>query len=89
MEIQFKQKLSFRTQMALVEIIGQVRDSLHDAGETEAKWTGEFVLSYNSDRRYPRLVIGIAGSSFGKWFTFDNDLGVVVGDNDLSVMVQG
>lgn len=84
MEIHFKQKLSWRTQVALVELLGLVQDQLRFEGDTTTQWTGEIVLSYNNERRYPRLVI----SAGDRWWTNDPELGLVA-DEDVTVLLRG
>ena len=88
----FKQKLSFRTQMALVKLISDIKEAVALQDEGVSKWTGEFVLSYDDGRRYPRLIIfmdhSVQGVGFGQWWTDDPDQGLTA-DEDLLVLMRG
>jgi len=82
MTAMFKQKLSFRTQMALAQLIADAKEEAIDADpEALNTWNGEFVLWYSDEDRYPRLAIymdhsipakadgSTSGSAFGMWWT--------------------
>lgn len=97
----FKQKLSVRTQIALHRLIADAKEVAND-NDPEALnvWTGEFVLSYDDGRRYPRLIIfmdhsipakadgSTSGSGFGMWWTDDPEQGLTA-DEDLMVLMRG
>jgi hypothetical protein len=86
----FKQKLSFRTQLALAELIAEVKTEAGKDDET-AKWNGEFVLWYDDRVRYPRLAVymdhSVPGSGFGQWWTKVEDR--LVADESLDFLMRG
>jgi len=89
----FKQKLSVRTQIALHRLIADVKEVIADnEPDGTSQWTGEFILSYSDERRYPRLIIAVeetrgvfAGT---RWWTDDPDQGLTA-DEDLMVLIRG
>ena len=89
----FKQKLSIRTQIALDQLIVDVKDAIGDRSD-EVRWTGELVLSYNDGRRYPRLIIAVEeradryADTGVLWWTDDPDQGLTF-DQDVTVLLRG
>lgn len=89
----FKQKLSFRTQLALAELIVEVKEAVEHRSD-HVRWTGEFMLSYNDNRRYPRLIIAVEERADRYadpevlWWTNDPEQGLTF-DQDVTVLLRG
>lgn len=88
----FKQKLSFRTQVALAELISDVKEVANDnQPEATNQWQGGFVLWYTDADRYPRLAIymdhSVPGAGYGQWWTRTED-GELVADDDLPSLMN-
>jgi hypothetical protein len=87
----FNQKLSFRTQMALAELLVDAKEAAAKADpECTNTWSGEFVLWYDDRQRFPRLAIYVRHTTpevgFGQWFTKVD--GQIVADESLDFLMR-